>query len=40
MKIKKDTENYIEWQEKGKLDIDCRAWKENKVIATITTGGV
>lgn len=37
--VKKDTENYIEWQEKGKLDIDCRAWKEDKVISTVTTDG-
>ena len=33
----KDTENYIEWKEKGKLDIDCRAYKEDKVSATICT---
>ena len=37
--VKKDTENYIEWQEKGKLESDCRAWKENKVISTIKTDG-
>ena len=37
--VKKDTENYIQWQEKGKLDNDCRAWKENKVISTIKTDG-
>lgn len=35
--IKKDTENYIEWEEKGKLDIDCRASKEDKVSTTICT---
>jgi len=33
----KDTENYIEWKEKGKLDIDCRASKEDKVSTTICT---
>lgn len=37
--VKKDTENYIEWQEKGKLESDCRAWKQDKVISTITTDG-
>ena len=37
IKITKDTENYIEWEEKGKLDIDCRASKEDKVSTTICT---
>lgn len=27
MILVKDTPNYIEWKEKGKLDMDCRAWK-------------
>ena len=31
----KDTENYVEWKEKGKLDVDCRAFKEDKVSGTI-----
>ena len=35
--ITKDTENYIEWEQKGRLDIDCRAWKENTVAPTTTT---
>lgn len=35
--VVKNTENYIEWQEKGKLDIDCRAFREEKVISTIVT---
>lgn len=35
--LKKDTENYIEWNEEGKLDIDCRASKEDKVSTTICT---
>lgn len=35
--LKKDTPNYIEWEEKGKLDIDCRAWKEETVAPTTTT---
>lgn len=33
----KDTQNYIEWYEKGKLDIDCRAWKEEKIIDSLMT---
>ena len=37
IKIKKDTENYIEWKEKGKLDIDCRAFKEDKIGGAIIT---
>jgi DNA (cytosine-5)-methyltransferase 1 len=37
MKLVKDTENYVEWKEKGKLDIDCRAFKEDKVMSTIMT---
>lgn len=35
--ITKETENYIEWKEKGKLDIDCRAYKDDKVSGTIVT---
>lgn len=38
--IKKNTENYIEWEQKGKIDMDCRAWKEDKIVATLNTGGV
>lgn len=37
--IKKNTENYIEWEQKGKIDMDCRAWKEDKIVATLNTGG-
>lgn len=33
----KEVENYIEWKEKGRLDIDCRAYKEGKNVGTITT---
>lgn len=35
--VVKDTENYIEWKEQGKLDINCRTFKENKVSSTIVT---
>ena len=37
VKLKKNTNNYIEWEEEGKLDCDCRAWKENCVAPTTTT---
>ena len=37
LKIKKETENYIQWEQKGYLDVDCRAWKENAVAPTTTT---
>lgn len=37
--ITKNNENFIEWKQKGFLDSDCRAWKENKVAGTITTNG-
>ena len=33
----KDTENYIEWKQEGKLDVDCRAFKEEKISGTIVT---
>ena len=33
----KNTENYIEWYEKGKLDMDCRAWKEEKIVGALMT---
>jgi DNA (cytosine-5)-methyltransferase 1 len=35
--IKKDTDNYVEWEEKGKFDVDCRAWKIDKISPTIVT---
>lgn len=35
--VVKDTENYIEWNQDGRLDIDCRAYKEDKVSPTIPT---
>ena len=35
--IKKDTNNYVEWEEKGKFDSDCRVYKEDKVSGAIMT---
>lgn len=32
--VVKDTENYIEWKTPGKLEIDCRAFKEDKISST------
>lgn len=37
--ITKDVENYIEWKQKGFLDSDCRAFKDNKIAGTLTTSG-
>lgn len=31
------TDNYIEWEQKGHLDVDCRAYFEEKVAPTTTT---
>lgn len=31
------TDNYIEWEQKGCLDVDCRAYFEEKVAPTTTT---
>lgn len=35
--VVKDTENYIQWEQKEFLDIDCRAYKEDKIAPTTTT---
>ena len=35
--IKKDTNNYIEWEQPGYFDIDCRAYKEDAIAPTTTT---
>ncbi len=35
----KDTENYIEWEDGKNIQMNCRAWKDDKVIATLNTGG-
>ena len=35
--VTKNNENFIEWKQKGFLDSDCRAWKDDKVSGTITT---
>ena len=37
--LTKDTENYIEWEDGKNIQMNCRAWKEDKVIATLNTGG-
>lgn len=33
----KDSENYIQWKQKGRFDISCRAYKEGKISGTVTT---
>ena len=35
--IKKDTPNYIEWEEEGKFESDCRAFKEDKISGAIVS---
>ena len=35
--ITKDCENYIQWKQEGFLDMDSRAWKDDKVAPTIHT---
>jgi DNA-cytosine methyltransferase len=35
--IIKDCENYIEWHQKGLLDMETRAWKDDKISPTIHT---
>ena len=35
--IKKDTPNYIEWEEEGKFESDCRAYKEDKISGAIVS---
>lgn len=35
----KDTENYIEWEDGKNIQMNCRAWKEDKIVATLNTGG-
>lgn len=37
--LTKNTENYIEWEDGKNIQMNCRAWKDDKVIATLNTGG-
>ena len=37
--LTKDTENYIEWEDGKNIQMNCRAWKTDKVVATLNTGG-
>ena len=39
MQLVKDTENYIEWEDGKNIQMNCRAWKDDKVVATLNTGG-
>lgn len=38
--ITKNCENYIEWHQPGLLDMDTRAWKDNKIAPTMHTNCV
>lgn len=35
--VNKNSENYIQWKQKGRFDISCRAYKESKISGTVTT---
>ena len=37
--LTKDTENYIEWEDGKNIQMNCRAWKSDKIVATSNTGG-
>ena len=37
--LTKNTENYIEWEDGKNIQMNCRAWKDDKLIATLNTGG-
>ena len=39
MVLVKDTENYIEWEDGKNIQMNCRAWKDDKIVATLNTGG-
>ena len=39
IKITKENENFIQWEQKGLLDSDCRAWKDDKISGTLTCKG-
>ena len=34
----KDTENYIEWEDGKNIQMNCRAWKEEKTVGSLNTG--
>lgn len=37
--VTKDTDNYIQWEQEGWFDIECRAYKEDKVSGALNTRG-
>lgn len=37
--VTKDSENYIQWKQKGWFDIECRAHKEDKISGALNTRG-
>ncbi|MBP5407508.1 MAG: DNA cytosine methyltransferase, partial [Bacilli bacterium] len=39
MQLVKDTPNYIEWEDGKNIQMNCRAWKDDKIVATLNTGG-
>lgn len=37
--VTKDTDNYIQWEQDGWFDIECRAYKEEKISGALNTRG-
>lgn len=37
--VTKDTDNYIQWEQEGWFDIECRAYKEEKISGALNTRG-
>lgn len=37
--LTKDTPNYIEWEDGKNIQMNCRAWKEDKIVGAMNTGG-
>lgn len=35
----KDSENYIEWEDGKNIQMNCRAWKDDKIVGTLNTDG-
>jgi len=36
--IVKNSDNFIQWYHPGRLDMETRAWKDDKIAPTLTTG--
>ncbi len=36
--VTKDTDNYIEWENGKDIQMNCRAWKDDKLVGSLNTG--